>query len=268
MNPAFSEKMVVAALALLVVYLLIYLYLLAASRRRSALPPLRAIAAYTRLDNAVARAAELGKGIHISPGAGGIESGSHPAETLAGLTAMEHVARQTALSGANLIATAGEGATYTLADNVVARGYAAVGRSADYQPTTTRFVSQSQSNTLPYSVGAADVIEHEGVEASVTIGAFGPDYLLVGEAGHRQGVEQVVGATNPQALTTMVLANPLGQVLIGEEIFAAGAYLQGRTSHRASLVAQDAIRILLILLIIGGAVLATVSPQLLQDLLK
>jgi hypothetical protein len=43
--------------------------------------------------------------------------------------------------------------------------------------------------------------------------------------------------------------------LIGEELFAAGAYLGAESSHAASLTVQDILRWLVILALLGGAAL-------------
>jgi hypothetical protein len=46
---------------------------------------------------------------------------------------------------------------------------------------------------------------------------------------------------------------------MGEEIYAAGAYLQRRPAHIGSLAAQDMLRWLVALFILGGIVLASLS---------
>jgi hypothetical protein len=43
------------------------------------------------------------------------------------------------------------------------------------------------------------------------------------------------------------------EILIGEELFAAGAYLGAGASHTASLTVQDILRWLVILALFGGA---------------
>ena len=66
----------------------------------------------------------------------------------------------------------------------------------------------------------------------------------------------VIGGTNEvqsQALMYAVAQNPL----LGEEVFASGAYLGAGELHKASLRAQDVIRIGIIALIIVGVIIAT-----------
>jgi hypothetical protein len=250
----------IAIFVLLAIFLIAFFLVLAASRGRK-LPPLRTLIPYQRIKGAVGRAAELGKTVHFSPGSGSLSQGSHPVETLAGLTVGEAVARQAAQSSARLVTTTNGPVAYAVADNVTSRGYSAVGRFADYQPSDTRFITQSQNDSLPYLVGAADVVEHENTELNIAVGYFGPEYLLLGESAVRNGANQIVGASEASAIPMMLTTTDPEQVLIGEEIFAGGAYLQERASHIASLLAQDALRIVIIILIIVGVVLANVAPD-------
>ncbi len=253
----------IVILALLGIFLLVFLLLLSASQRGK-LSTLRELLPYQRIKGAIGRAAELGKGVHFSPGSGDLAQGLHPVETLAGLTIGEAVARQAAQSGARLVTTTNGPVTYAVADNVASRGYANMGRLADYNAEDTRFVTQSLSDRLPYLVGAADVVEHEDTEVNIAIGYFGAEYLLLGETAARSGTNQIVGSSESSAIPLMLTTADPEQVLIGEEIFAGGAYLQQRASHVASLIAQDALRIVLIIAIIVGALLANLEPDWLK----
>lgn len=253
----------IAIFALLAVFLFFFLLFLILSRRHK-LWPLRELAPYQRIRGAIGRAAELGKGVHFSPGSGDLAQGVHPVETLAGLTIGEAVARQAAHNGARLVTTTNGPVAYAVADNAMARGYANVGRLADYNPEDTRFITQGQSDSLPYLVGAADVVEHEDTATNIAVGYFGSEYLLLGETAARRGANQIVGSSEASAIPLMLTTADPEQVLIGEEIFAGGAYLQQRASHVASLNAQDVVRIMLIIVIIIGVILANLYPDALN----
>lgn len=249
--------------AILAIFLLAFIVLLSASRGRKP-SPLRNLLPYQLIRGAIGRAAELGKGVHFSPGSGDLAQGLHPIETLAGLTIGEAVARQAAQSGARLVTTTNGAVTYAVADNVASRGYANVGRLADYNPDETRFVTQSLNDSLPYLVGAAEVVEHEDTELNIAVGYFAAEYLLLGETAVHSGANQIVGSSEASAIPLMLTTADPEQVLIGEEVFAGGAYLQQRASHVASLIAQDALRIALIIAIIVGVVLQNLEPDWLK----
>jgi hypothetical protein len=89
------------------------------------------------------------------------------------------------------------------------------------------------------------------------VGHFGDEYLLMGEVAARREVAHVGGSSNPNALPFIYLS--ADQTLMGEEIYAAGAYLQQRHSHIGSLMAQDAIRWLIVFTIFGGILYHTIK---------
>jgi hypothetical protein len=93
-------------------------------------------------------------------------------------------------------------------------------------------------------------LAHERALANVMSGSFGPEIGLIEHEAGKQALLKVNGAADPRALA--VLATTSEHLLIGEEMFAARAYLQARPQHLASLRAQDLAR----WLIVGGIVVA------------
>jgi hypothetical protein len=85
------------------------------------------------------------------------------------------------------------------------------------------------------------------------VGSFGDEYLLMGEAGARQGVHQVVGSADPQTLPFVYAS--ADETLVGEEIFAGGAYTSRLPIQVASLLTEDLARWFVVLAIVLIAVL-------------
>jgi hypothetical protein len=112
----------------------------------------------------------------------------------------------------------------------------------------------THDDPLAYVAGASGVVEQQRTSHSVIAGQFGPEVLFLMEAQRRSGADQIAGSSDPQAAALMYLA--ADHALIGEEIFASGAYLERRRSHIASLLAQDGLRWAVIALIIIGAIVA------------
>jgi hypothetical protein len=104
--------------------------------------------------------------------------------------------------------------------------------------------------------GAADVVEGQKVSQAVMAGQFGPEVLILAEVHRRNGAQQIMGASDHQALALLTIT--ADHTLVGEEIFASGAYLEHRTTHIASLLAQDGLRWVLILFLIAGFVIGNV----------
>ena len=85
------------------------------------------------------------------------------------------------------------------------------------------------------------------------MGNFGVEVALLTDAVERENSFVLAGSDN---LTAQSLIYASAQEpLIGEEIFAAGAYVESGPLHAASLTVQDILRWLLIAIILAGALL-------------
>jgi Domain of unknown function (DUF6754) len=226
---------------------------------------LRPIPAYDALKDLLARAAEAGETVHISIGTGGIGQAA-TADTTAGLYALEYLADRAAVSGTAPVVTVSDPTALPIAQDQLRRAYRRQGYPQEYDPRQVRLVAPSlNNNSVAYSAGVMDLLSHERVMANVMIGAFddyqtaislGDEFLLMGETGARKDLFQVAGTSNPRALPFFYAT--ISHPLLGEEIYAAGAYLGARRGHIASLLAQDTVRAMLV----GGVVLAALARLL------
>lgn len=254
------------ALYLMLGALLLFLVLFIASLwragwgRKGEVAPitLRPIRAYDATREGLAIAAETGRAVHTSPGSGGVGArGVTTAGTLAGMAIVESMARVGAITGAPVQATTNDAIAYALTDNSLRRGYLRAGWSLESENAGARFLTHN--DPLAYAAAAAEVVERNKVSHAVMAGQFGPEVLLITEAHRRSGAQQIGGATDPQAIA--LLSITADHTLIGEEIFASGAYLERRTSHIASLLSQDGLRWAIIALIILGFILMNFLQQ-------
>jgi len=99
------------------------------------------------------------------------------------------------------------------------------------------------------------IVSLEELEGNVLLGHFGDEYLLVAEGANRQQppLVTVAGAGDPNVLPYVYATALPG--LWGEEIFAAGAYLNHKPFHIGSLLAQDTLRWVIGWVIIIGVLL-------------
>jgi len=238
--------------ALMFVLLLIVLPLLAlftAQVRAGKRIPLRPIRAFEHLRTLVGQSAETGRPVHMSLGVGGIVDAS-TAESLAGLALMEHVAQQSTACGAPLVVTVSDPTLLPLAQDITWRTWEGHPYQYQVREPEARMVAPDPT---AYAAGVMDILLGERVAANIMVGRFGPEYLLMGETGVKSRVPQIVGAADPQVLPFVYAT--ADEPLIGEEMFAAGAYLQSRAAHIASLRAQDWLRVFLMMTIVIGVLL-------------
>jgi len=213
---------------------------------------LRAIPGYTLLKELLGRALETGQSLHLSMGTAGI-GGRATAETLAGLAVLEYLVKQPAVGHVSPLVTVADPTLLPVAQDVARRGQGEGGAEA-HDPARVRFIAPQP---VAYAAGVMGFLEGENLAANVMIGSFGDEFLLMGETGAKRGMAQIGGAVDPRTLPFIFASTD--HTLLGEEIFAAGAYLLGRPAHIGSLRAQDWIRWLIVAAIVGGVVWKTLG---------
>ena len=83
------------------------------------------------------------------------------------------------------------------------------------------------------------------------MGNFGVEAALLTEAAERTNTFTLAASDN--LVAQAVLYATAQEPLIGEELYAAGAYMDAGSVHSASLTVQDILRWLIIIVILLGA---------------
>lgn len=216
--------------------------------RRKSRGVFRNIEAYDRLNRAVGHAVEGGTRLHISIGRGNLFT-SRGGSALAGLSMLRRLSERTSQSDSPPVVTSGDASLAILSQDTLQSGYRAAGAEDQYRFTTGRLAGLTP---FAYAVGTLPVMRDEKVSANVVIGDLGSETALLVEAADRDDVDLVAASDNLSAQSVLYATSQ--DPLIGEELFAAGAYVGAGASHDASLQVQDILRWLVILAILGGSV--------------
>lgn len=234
-------------------FLILFLFLVAGfaayERFREGGRNLREIRAFSRLLYAIGLAVEDGTRLHVSLGSGSMVN-EQAAGSLAGLSVLERVARTASISDRPSVTTSGDGALFILAQDTMHAAYRSIGVADQHDPDQARLAGVTP---FSYAAGAIPVIADENVSASILTGHFGPEIALLTEAADRNDGFTLAGSDNLSGQAVLYAAAQ--EPLIGEELFAAGAYLKAGKVHIASLRAQDVARWLLIAAILAGGIL-------------
>ncbi|NWJ44928.1 MAG: hypothetical protein HXX08_03530 [Chloroflexi bacterium] len=244
------------SIVIILVFVILYFYIWAQLERKRTVN-LRPLTGLNRLRLMVQRTVETGSKVHFSVGNGGLEGEAGTAETLSGISALSSVQQVAARSKGNVITTTNDSITYLMAAATSDAEYVQAGRLQDYKPDQTRFITQQQS--AAFAAGLASIIAEPNISGSALIGRIGPEYLLVGDTANRRDIPQVVGTTSTQAMPLAIASAGFENTLLGEEVYAAPAYLSRKPAQLASLQVQDLFRILIIIGILGGVVAATLG---------
>jgi hypothetical protein len=215
-------------------------------RRRSP-GSLRLIDAYERLNRSVGLAVENGTRLHISLGRGNLFT-ARGGSALAGLAMLRRLAERTSVSDRPPVVTSGDAPLAILSQDTLQSGYRAAGAEDQYRFTTGRLTGLTP---FSYAAGTIPTIHDENVSANIFLGDFGAESALLVEASDRENASLIAASDNLSAQSVFYASSQ--EPLIGEELFAAGAYVGAGASHEASLNVQDILRWLIILAIIIGA---------------
>ena len=240
------------AIAFLLIFLGVLFYFMgriAAGDR----PALRQISAFEAVKESTGRAVEAGRTLHLSLGVGSVANET-TADSLAGLTVLDYPAEQGATTGVAPTVSMADPTVMLLAQNVVRTTHADDPEGAK---EAYRNISWIAPQPAAYAAGVMNLMNIDETEANVMVGDFGDEYLLMGETAARRGSAHIGGASNPNTLPFIYVSAE--ETLLGEEIYAAGAYLQQRPSHIASLITQDAMRWIVALFILISIVIVSLS---------
>ncbi len=248
---SFQDFIGLLILALFVVLLIAYTAL-----RRRWPAVFRPLPAFEELGRTIERAVEAGERVHLSLGTGSI-IGSDAAPALAGLAMLSRVARETSMSDMPVVVTSGDGAMALLSQDTLRTAYAEAGASERYEPTSGRLLGPTP---FSYIAGLPLLLATENVSAHMLVGSFGAEGALGADFGERQGVFVLAGTDDVQSQA--LLYATAEHALVGEEVFAGGAYLNVGPLHRASLRTQDAVRFIIVGVILVGTLLRTLGVGL------
>ncbi|NPA93548.1 MAG: hypothetical protein GXO56_07705 [Chloroflexi bacterium] len=208
---------------------------------------LRPLRAFSRLRRAVNLTVESGQRLHISLGRGEI---THPKAAVAfvGLSTLERFVEITAVSDRPAVASAGTGPLGILARSTLHAAYKAADQERRYRATNARVTGLTP---FAYAVGTMFITEDDAVAANFLVGSFGPEVALIADGSSGHDALTVAGTDNIAAQA--VLYASADEPLIGEEVYAAGAYVGSGGLHGTSVVVQDIFRWFLIAAMVGGA---------------
>ena len=240
----------VGAILLLILSALILAVLLTLRGRKGPRPKIRPLSAFRDLWEEAGYAAESGGAIHIALGGGGL-NGEDAITSLAALQVVEALADTAVSYHAPPVVTVGDPTLAPLAEDILRRAYERNGIPELYSPTTVRFVAPSP---VAYAAGAAHIVATEHITANMMSGAFGAEVSLIANAGTQQDLTQLAAAADPRALGALYPSTD--RLAIGEELYTAGAQMTDERCFTVSLVAQDILRVILVLAILGTAALA------------
>jgi hypothetical protein len=211
-------------------------------------PFVRRIAGVDAIEEAIGRATEMGRSVMYVPGIQDIDE----IQTVQGLVILESVAKLTARYQTPITVPVAYPIPFTIAEEMVRGGHLHAGHPELYDPNSVRFVSPEQ---FAFAAAITGIILRDKPAAVIYMGSFFGESLLLAETAFSTGAIQVAGTANVHQLPFFVVA--CDYTLIGEELYAASAYLSGEPKLVGGLKGADLMKVLIIATLLVGCVLET-----------
>lgn len=206
----------------------------------------RRIPGLAAMEEAIGRATEMGRPVLYVPGVQDMKD----IQTICSMVILGDVAKLTARYDTPLIVPCADAVVLSAAEEKVRGGYADAGKPEAYDPNNVMYLSNEQ---FAFVAGITGIMNRQKPATVIYMGPFYAESLMLAETGFAAGAVQIAGTANVHQIPFFVVA--CDYTLIGEELYAASAYLSKEPELLGSLKAADLTKIVLITLIVVGAVL-------------
>ncbi len=218
--------------------------------RKGRVPHIRPIPGFSALEDAVGRAAEMGKPILYVPG---LQDASNPA-TVASMSILSEVVKKAARLRTRVKVPNYSSITWPVAQNVTKEAYVKAGRPEDYDPDDVSYLTSRQ---FTFTAAVVGMMVRLKTASNFLIGHFYSESLILAETGAETGAVQIGGTDSETQLPFLITT--CDYMLIGEELFAAAALATDDPVSRSTIVAHDWFKILVMVLVAAGFVLNLLS---------
>jgi hypothetical protein len=220
-DPVFRVDRINALILMVLFSIVILLYTKWAKEGRKLF--VRKIPGLDAVEEAVGRATEMGKPVLFIPGLQEIDEVRYP-----------------------MVLAAGQ--------EVVEQAYVEMGKKDAYDKDTVRYVAGEQ---FAFTATVNGYMMRERPATNIYMGAFFAESLLLAETGNAAGSIQIAGTARPEQLPFFIAA--CDYTLMGEELYAASAYLSHEPLMLGGLKGQDFIKILIVIAILAGVLLVSLG---------
>lgn len=243
--------------AVLVFFMLVLWFV--RSARKGAQLYVRPLAGIEAVDEAIGRATEMGRPILYVLGLGSAAD----IATIASFTILGRVAKRVAEYQTKLLVPTYDPIVMSVGQEVVKTAYFDAGRPDDYDDDIVHFVTQSQ---FAYVAAVNGIMLRERPATNIYMGKFFAESLILAETGALAKSIQISGTDEIAQIPFFIVA--CDYTLIGEELYAASAYLGREPVLLGSLKAQDYAKAAVLVFAILGIIAANLDWTGFTDLFQ
>jgi hypothetical protein len=220
---------------------------------------IRKIAGLEAIDEAIGRATEMGRPVLFVHGLGALSE----LATIAAINILGRVARHAARYEIRIRVANNDPLVMAVSQETVKQAYTEAGRPDAYDDEDVSLVASHQ---FSYVAAVNGIMVRERPATIFLMGKFFAESLLLSETGASTGAIQIAGTDSYTQLPFFVTT--CDYTLMGEELYAASAYLTREPKMMGSLRGQDIGKAVLMALLLVGTVLATAGIDWVNSMLQ
>jgi hypothetical protein len=220
---------------------------------------LRKIPAFDALDEAIGKAAEEGKPALVTTGYVSFER--RAGSTIVAMDMVMYTAYKASLLGVPTIVAVGPHDQLPIAMENYRTGTEMAGHPEMFSETNIRYLTGQQ---WAYTNGVLGILERERPGAAIMVGSFLAESIHFGVTSRRVGAMSIAGT---QGLSTSFFITT-DYCLIGDEIYATGAWISQEPVRLAGVASTDVFKLLAVISIVLGSILVTFGSDFLIELFK
>ena len=223
------------------VFVGVILFMIETARRKDMY--IRRIAGLDAVDEAIGRATEMGRPMFYLCGLDPMTTVS----TIAATNLLGHVARKVANYESQVKVPCFDPIVMSVCQETVREAYYEAGRPDAYKEDNVFFLTNDQ---FSYVAAVNGMMVRERPAANFFFGYYYAESLLLGEVGQSTGAIQIAGTDSNVQIPFFITS--CDYVLIGEELYAASAYISREPKLMGSIKASDMAKaVILITLLLG-----------------
>jgi hypothetical protein len=211
---------------------------------------IRKIPGLDAIEEGVGRATEMNRPVLYLPGYADFTD----PQTLASMAVLSEVAKVTARYDTRLIVPVNYAYVHPVMSEVVRQAYVSQGQTHSFKPDDVMWFSD---HYYGYAIAVIELMFREKVATTVMFGNFAFDALMYAEAGNQAGAIQIGGTASTAQIPFFVAA--CDYAIIGEEIYAAAAYITKDPVRVATIVVEDWAKFAATALIVIGVILQSLG---------
>jgi len=208
---------------------------------KGTIPKLRLLPAVSAIEEAVGRAIEGGRPVMAIPGDHDIDNPKRTSSNIAGLGILKHVADTCVRLGARLLVPLQGSMMIPMARQILRESYIKAGKEEEFDEDNVWFVSNV---TSAFSSGVIATMWRENIGAFIFVGYATACSITLAESAYNVGAMSIGGTDQTGNLPFIVLC--MDYSLMGEEIYAASAYISEDPVLSGSISARDIIKMFML----------------------